>query len=93
MWGWCTSENPRNTTAVPAADTSFYPVFTPRAYRARIVYGGRARRHPRSSFVGRSLVSQPFRAEVVGGFEVRGWYVDGNHSVEVEGGLFHHAWA
>ena len=54
---------------------------------------GGARRRPRSSFVGRSLISAALGAEEVGEFEVRGWYMDANHSVEVEGGLFHHAWA
>ena len=87
MWGWCTGENSRNTTAVPAADTSSYPAFTPRAYRARIVYRG-SEKASKEFLCGEVIGLAALGADVVGGFEVRGWYLGGNHSVEVEGEAF-----
>ena len=82
--GWRTSEDIRNTTTVPAADTVFYPVFTPRPYNVIIMH----KENELGSKVflcGEAIDLAVLGNEFLGGFDVRGWYMDANHSVKIEG--------
>ena len=82
--GWRTSENATNITTVPAADAVFYAVFTPRAYRATIMYGG-SEVDSKKFLCGEVINLATLSAEILLGLDVRGWYMDANHSVKIEG--------